>query len=72
MTDEQMALSAALFQKATVDRMLSGTILVNRNGLRWRDAFRQYAYAKRSTITSKSCSDVSRTGDVEQRAMTDG
>jgi len=48
LTDEQMARLAPYFPKShgkpRVDdrRVLSGIIFVNRNGLRWRDAPREY------------------------------
>jgi transposase len=48
LTDEQMARLAALFsqepRQPRVDdrRVLSGIIFVNRNGLRWRDAPKDY------------------------------
>src|SRR3546814_11218812 len=51
-TDEQMACLQPYFPKshgrARVDdrRVLSGIIFVNRNGLRWRDAPREYGPAK--------------------------
>lgn len=52
LTDEQMARRQPFFPKshgrARVDdlRVLSGIIFVNRNGLRWRDAPREYGPAK--------------------------
>src|SRR3546814_9239949 len=52
LTDEQMARLQPYFPKshgrARVDdrRVLSGIIFVNRNGLRWRDAPREYGPAK--------------------------
>ena len=52
LTDEQMARLQPYFPKShgreCVDdrRVLSGTIFVNRNGLRWRDARREYGPAK--------------------------
>ncbi len=48
LTDEQMARPSPYFPKShgkpRVDdrRVLSGIIFVNRNGLRWRDAPREY------------------------------
>lgn len=52
LTDEQMARLQPFFPKShgrpRVDdrRVLSGIIFVNRNGLRWRDAPREYGPAK--------------------------
>ncbi len=52
LTDEQMARLEPFFPKShgrpRVDdrRVLSGIIFVNRNGLRWRDAPREYGPAK--------------------------
>ena len=52
LTDEQMARLQPYFPKShgreRVDdrRVLSGIIFVNRNGLRWRDAPREYGPAK--------------------------
>jgi Transposase and inactivated derivatives len=52
LTDEQMARLQPYFPKShgrkRVDdrRVLSGIIIVNRNGLRWRDAPREYGPAK--------------------------
>lgn len=52
LTDEQMARLRPFFPKShgkpRVDdrRVLSGIIFVNRNGLRWRDAPREYGPAK--------------------------
>lgn len=52
LTDEQMARLRPFFPrshgKPRVDdrRVLSGIIFVNRNGLRWRDAPREYGPAK--------------------------
>ena len=52
LTDEQMARLRPFFPKShgkpRVDdrRVLSGIIFVNRNGLRWRDAPREYGTAK--------------------------
>ena len=52
LTDEQMARLEPFFPKShgrpRVDdrRVLSGIIFVNRNGLRWRDAPREYGRAK--------------------------
>ena len=52
LTDEQMARLGPFFPKShgrpRVDdrRVLSGIIFVNRNGLRWRDAPRDYGPAK--------------------------
>lgn len=52
LTDEQMARLQPFFPKSHgrphVDdrRVLSGIIFVNRNGLRWRDAPREYGQAK--------------------------
>ena len=52
LTDEQMARLRPFFLKShgkpRVDdrRVLSGIIFVNRNGLRWRDAPREYGPAK--------------------------
>ncbi len=52
LTDEQMASLQPYFPKShgreRVDdrRVLSGIIFVNRNGLRWRDAPREYRRAK--------------------------
>jgi len=52
LTDEQMARLQPYFPKSHgrkgVDdrRVLSGIIFVNRNGLRWRDAPREYGPAK--------------------------
>ena len=52
LTDEQMARLRPFFPKShgkpRVDdrRVLSGMIFVNRNGLRWRDAPREYGPAK--------------------------
>ena len=52
LTDEQMARLQPFFPrshgKPRVDdrRVLSGIIFVNRNGLRWRDAPREYGPAK--------------------------
>lgn len=52
LTDEQMARLQPYFPKShgrkRVDdrRVLSGIIFVNRNGLRWRDAPREYGLAK--------------------------
>jgi transposase len=52
LTDEQMARLQAFFPKShgrpRVDdrRVLSGIIFINRNGLRWRDAPREYGPAK--------------------------
>jgi transposase len=52
LTDEQMARLQPFFPKShgrpRVDdrRVLSGIIFINRNGLRWRDAPREYGPAK--------------------------
>ena len=52
LTDDQMARLRPFFPKShgkpRVDdrRVLSGIIFVNRNGLRWRDAPREYGTAK--------------------------
>ena len=52
LTDEQMARLQSYFPKShgrqRVDdrRVLSGIIFVNRNGLRWRDAPKEYGPAK--------------------------
>ena len=52
LTDEQMARLQPFFPKshgrprADDRRVLSGTTVVNRNGLRWRDAPREYGPAK--------------------------
>ncbi len=52
LTDEQMARLQRFFPRShgrpRVDdrRVLSGIIFVNRNGLRWRDALREYGPAK--------------------------
>lgn len=52
LTDEQMARLLPFFPKShgrpRVDdrRVLSGVIFINRNGLRWRDAPREYGPAK--------------------------
>jgi len=52
LTDEQMARLQPFFPRShgrpRVDdrRVLSGIIFINRNGLRWRDAPREYAPAK--------------------------
>lgn len=52
LTDEQMALLLPYFPRShgrpRVDdrRVLSGIIFINRNGLRWRDAPREYGPAK--------------------------
>jgi transposase len=52
LTDEQMARLQPFFPRShgrpRVDdrRVLSGTIFINRNGLRWRDAPREYGPAK--------------------------
>ena len=52
LTDEQMARLQPYFPKShgkpRVDdrRVLSGIVFVNRNGLRWRDAPREYGPAK--------------------------
>jgi len=52
LTDEQMARLQPFFPRShgrpRVDdhRVLSGIIFINRNGLRWRDAPREYGHAK--------------------------
>ena len=59
LTDEQMARLRPHFPKShgrpRVDdrRVLSGIIFVNRNGLRWRDAPREYGPAKPVLSLSK-------------------
>ena len=59
LTDEQMARLQPYFPKShgreRVDdrRVLSGIIFVNRNGLRWRDAPREYGPAKPVLSLSK-------------------
>ena len=55
LTDEQMARLEPYFPKShgkpRVDdrRVLSGIVFVNRNGLRWCDAPREYGHTRRST-----------------------
>src|SRR3546814_17780911 len=63
LTDEQMARLQPYFPKshgrARVDdrRVLSGIIFVNRNGLRWRDAPREYGPAKKLSNRRNRWSD---------------
>ncbi|MFG1481165.1 transposase [Xanthobacter sp. V4C-4] len=63
LTDEQMARLAPYFPKShgkpRVDdrRVLSGIIFVNRNGLRWRDAPREYGPSKTLYM---SCAELAR------------
>src|SRR3546814_3592127 len=67
LTDEQMARLQPYFPKshgrARVDdrRVLSGIIFVNRNGLRWRDAPREYGPAKRSEEHTSELQSLMRT-----------
>ena len=64
LTDEQMARLRPFFPKShgkpRVDdrRVLSGIIFVNRNGLRWRDAPREYGPAKTLYNRWKRWSDM--------------
>ena len=64
LTDEQMARLRPFFPKShgkpRVDdrRVLSGMIFVNRNGLRWRDAPREYGPAKTLYNRWKRWSDM--------------
>jgi transposase len=63
LTDEQMARLQLYFPKShgreRVDdrRVLSGIIFVNRNGLRWRDAPKEYGPAKTLYNRSKRWGD---------------
>ena len=60
LTDEQMERLRPFFPKshgkARVDdrRVLSGIIFVNRNGLRWRDAPKDYGRTRRSTTVGSA------------------
>ena len=64
LTDEQMARLQPFFPKShgrpRVDdrRVLSGIIFINRNGLRWRDAPREYGPAKTLYNRWKRWSDM--------------
>ena len=64
LTDEQMARLRPFFPKShgkpRVDdrRVLSGIIFINRNGLRWRDAPREYGPAKTLYNRWKRWSDM--------------
>jgi Putative transposase of IS4/5 family (DUF4096) len=60
LTDEQMARLEPLFPKShgrpRVDdrRVLSGIIFVNRSGLRWRDAPREYPTRRQPDIVNSA------------------
>lgn len=64
LTDEQMARLSPYFPKShgkpRVDdrRVLSGIIFVNRNGLRWRDAPREYGPLPLNLISNQALSGV--------------
>src|SRR3546814_19965276 len=83
LTDEQMARLQPYFPKShgreRVDdrRVLSGIIFVNRNGLRWRDAPREYGPAKTHYNRWKRWSDkgiiirmIERKRGVEGKSVT--
>jgi len=63
LTDAQMARLEPFFRKShgrpRVDdkRVLSGTIFINRNGLRWRDALKEYSLYKTLNNRWKRLSD---------------